>query len=169
MAIAAVSYRMGRYLFLGNAILYLAGLILKQQHVLTALDQNAAIFVIFNIVGIVSIACYCWFTILSNETFREYLLDGALAAFFISLAVVPVLGWFFGLVSLMALAALVPLAFRTRTLGWEWLVVITCGFCWIAGAAFYFYMPLAGMTNPPMEWGYPRTVEGFIQAFTLGL
>jgi len=29
-------------------------------------------------------------------------------------------------------------------------------------------MPLAGMTNPPMEWGYPRTVEGFIHAFTRG-
>ncbi len=24
------------------------------------------------------------------------------------------------------------------------------------------------MTNPPMEWGYPRTVEGFIHAFTRG-
>jgi tetratricopeptide (TPR) repeat protein len=159
---------MGRYLFLGNAILYLAGLILKQQHVLTALDQNAAIFVIFNVVGIGSIACYCWFTILSKETLEEYLLDGALAAFFISLAMVPVLGSLFGLVSLAALVALVPLAFKTRKLGWEWLVVITCGCCWIAGAAFYFYMPLAGMTNPPMEWGYPRTVEGFIHAFTRG-
>jgi tetratricopeptide (TPR) repeat protein len=168
VAIAAVSFRMGRYLFLGNAILYLGGLILKQQHVLTALDQNAAIFVIFNVVGIGSIACYCWFTVLSRETLREYLLDGALAAFFISLAMVPVLGWFFGLVSLAALAALVPLALNTRNLGWEWLVVIACGFCWIAGAAFYFYMPLAGMTNPPMEWGYPRTVEGFIHAFTRG-
>src|SRR5947208_8480276 len=29
-------------------------------------------------------------------------------------------------------------------------------------------MPLAGMSNPPMEWGYPRTVEGFIHAFTRG-
>jgi tetratricopeptide (TPR) repeat protein len=47
-------------------------------------------------------------------------------------------------------------------------VVIGCGFCWILGASFYFYMPFAGMTNPPMEWGYPRTVEGFIHAFTRG-
>jgi tetratricopeptide (TPR) repeat protein len=50
----------------------------------------------------------------------------------------------------------------------EWLVIIICGACWVAGASFYFYMPLAGMTNPPMEWGYPRTVEGFIHAFTRG-
>src|SRR5579883_14671 len=38
VVIAAVSYRMGRYLFLGNSILYIGGLILKQQHVLTAWD-----------------------------------------------------------------------------------------------------------------------------------
>jgi hypothetical protein len=37
-----------------------------------------------------------------------------------------------------------------------------------SGACLLFYMPLAGMTNPPMEWGYPRTVEGFIHAFTRG-
>ena len=43
-----------------------------------------------------------------------------------------------------------------------------CGLAWLAGAAFYFYMPLAGMTNPPMQWGYPRTVEGFIHAFSRG-
>jgi hypothetical protein len=24
------------------------------------------------------------------------------------------------------------------------------------------------MSNPPMQWGYPRTVEGFIHAFTRG-
>ena len=39
---------------------------------------------------------------------------------------------------------------------------------WILGASFYFYMPLAGMTIPPMQWGYPRTVEGFIHALTRG-
>src|SRR6185369_9303117 len=36
VAIAAASARMGRYLFLGNSIIYLGGLILKQQHILTA-------------------------------------------------------------------------------------------------------------------------------------
>ena len=24
------------------------------------------------------------------------------------------------------------------------------------------------MTNPPMEWGYPRTVQGFFHALTRG-
>jgi hypothetical protein len=38
----------------------------------------------------------------------------------------------------------------------------------IAGASFYFYEAIAGMTNPPMEWGYPRTVEGFFHALQRG-
>lgn len=168
VAIAAASFRMGRYLFLGNGILYIAGLILKQQHILTALDQNQAILVIFHIVGVLSIASYFWFTFLSKETFREYCLDAALAIFFVSLAFLPAFGLGMAVVNVLALGTLIFLAASTRKLGTEWLVVILCGCCWVGGAAFYFYMPLAGMTNPPMEWGYPRTVEGFIHAFTRG-
>ncbi|MDD4870720.1 MAG: DUF2723 domain-containing protein [Kiritimatiellae bacterium] len=36
------------------------------------------------------------------------------------------------------------------------------------GVAVYGYMPLASETNPPMNWGYPRTFEGFIHAITRG-
>ncbi len=36
------------------------------------------------------------------------------------------------------------------------------------GLAFYGYMPLASETNPPMNWGYPRTWEGFKHAITRG-
>src|SRR5215471_4485502 len=71
VAIAAANFRMGRYLFLGNSIIYLAGLILKSRHILTALEQNQAVFVIFIIVGICSIAAYCWFMVLTKETFPE--------------------------------------------------------------------------------------------------
>ncbi len=66
------------------------------------------------------------------------------------------------------LAGFLSFAWNTRKLGTEWLVVLLCGVAWVLGAAFYFYMPLAGMTNPPMQWGYPRTVEGFIHAFSRG-
>jgi len=167
VAIAAADFRMGRYLFFGNAVIYLCGLMLKQQHILTALDQNQAIFVIFNVVGVSSIACYCWFSLLSKETFSEFCLDGSLAAFLI-FSTLAGFGWFFGVLALAALAILAYFGVTTRKLGLEWLVVIGCGCCWVLGAAFYFYMPLAGMTNPPMEWGYPRTVDGFIHAFTRG-
>src|SRR3954466_7266078 len=60
VAIAAASFRMGLNLFLGNSIIYIAGLILK----LPSPDANPAIFIIFNVVGIASIIAYIWFSIL---------------------------------------------------------------------------------------------------------
>src|SRR6266581_1225385 len=45
VAIAAASFRMGRNFFLGNSLIYFAGLILKEMHVLTALDANPPVFV----------------------------------------------------------------------------------------------------------------------------
>lgn len=50
----------------------------------------------------------------------------------------------------------------------EWTAVAICLGLWLLGAAFYFYMPLASMTNPPLNWGYPRTEEGFVHALTRG-
>jgi len=56
----------------------------------------------------------------------------------------------------------------TKSLGTELKIAILLGIFWLLGAAFYFYEPLSGMTDPPMQWGYPRTVEGFFHAFTRG-
>ena len=39
---------------------------------------------------------------------------------------------------------------------------------WALGVSFYLYMAVSGMTNPPMQWGYPRTVEGFFHAISRG-
>ncbi len=36
------------------------------------------------------------------------------------------------------------------------------------GVSFYLYMPLAAGTNPPMNWGYASTKEGFLHAITRG-
>ncbi len=36
------------------------------------------------------------------------------------------------------------------------------------GLAVYIYMPIASEFNPPMNWGYPRTWEGFKHALTRG-
>src|SRR5208282_5219861 len=57
---------------------------------------------------------------------------------------------------------------RTIHLSKEWFMVLVCGLSWLLGAAFYFYEPIACMTDPPMEWAYPRTVEGFVHAITRG-
>src|SRR6266568_3298411 len=168
VAIAAASFRMGRNFFLGNSLIYFAGLILKEMHVLTALDSNHAVFVLFNVVGLCSIAAYFWFAVLTQETFPELCVDAAWAASILLLAAGFGKGGFYWFLFLGAVAALVKFGWDTRKLGLEWLVVMACGGCWLLGASFYFYMPLAGMTNPPMEWGYPREIGGFIHAFTRG-
>jgi tetratricopeptide (TPR) repeat protein len=168
VAIAAADYRLGRNLFLWNSIIYLAGLILKSQKMIGTLDANPAIFAIFNVVGIGSIAAYLWFANLTKETFAEFCADALAALAVLFLALVPKLGPFGLLLSLGAIAGFLKFAWQNRKLGWEWLTVLICGVCWLVGALFYLYMPIAGMTNPPMQWGYPRTVEGFWHAFTRG-
>lgn len=50
----------------------------------------------------------------------------------------------------------------------RWKTVLGMGLCWLFGISFYLYMPLASMSNPPMNWGYPRTTEGFFHALLRG-
>lgn len=71
-------------------------------------------------------------------------------------------------VGLASVAGLVWLTARTRGLGSEWKIVLITLLAWVIGASFYFLLPLFSMTNPPMNWAYPRTFDGFIHAFTRG-
>jgi tetratricopeptide (TPR) repeat protein/uncharacterized membrane protein YhaH (DUF805 family) len=36
------------------------------------------------------------------------------------------------------------------------------------GLGFYLYMPISSDQNPPINWGYPRTWQGFMHAITRG-
>ena len=74
----------------------------------------------------------------------------------------------FHVVGLGSIAAGIWLSLKTKTIGTEWKAVIFMGLLWLLGASFYFYEPLAGMTDPPMQWGYPRTVQGFFHALSRG-
>ena len=38
----------------------------------------------------------------------------------------------------------------------------------VLGLSFYLYLPIASDQNPPMNWGYPRTEEGFWHALSRG-
>ncbi|MGP8199990.1 MAG: protein O-mannosyl-transferase family, partial [Limisphaerales bacterium] len=80
----------------------------------------------------------------------------------------PMVFGIFNAVGIASVVACAWLTIQTAGLGTEWKAVLLMGVLWLAGAAFYFYEPLAGMTNPPMEWGYPRTVEGFWHALSRG-
>ncbi len=60
------------------------------------------------------------------------------------------------------------LATQTQGIFSEWKTVIWMGVLWALGVSFYFYEPVSGMAVPPMQWGYPRTVEGFFHALSRG-
>jgi hypothetical protein len=55
-----------------------------------------------------------------------------------------------------------------RRVGSEWKSALACGAVFLAGLGLYFYSPLASMTNPPLNWAYPRTVDGFYHLVTRG-
>ena len=38
----------------------------------------------------------------------------------------------------------------------------------LLGLSFYLYMPFSSEQNPPINWGYPRTWQGFMHAITRG-
>jgi len=74
----------------------------------------------------------------------------------------------FNAIGIGSLLACIWLGIRTKGLLSEWLPVMILGGLWLLGVSFYFYMPVSGMTNPPMQWGYPRTIEGFWHALSRG-
>jgi tetratricopeptide (TPR) repeat protein len=94
--------------------------------------------------------------------------DGCALAAFVLLAAVPTQGSICVFLSLAALGFFFKFAWDTRKSDLGWLLVVVCGILWACGAAFYFYEPISGMTDPPMQWGYPRTVEGFFHALSRG-
>ena len=63
-------------------------------------------------------------------------------------------------------AMAVVLSIVTKQLLSEWRAALGCGAAFLAGLSLYLYVPLASMTNPPMNWGYPRTVQGFFHVLS---
>ncbi len=71
-------------------------------------------------------------------------------------------------VGLGSIAACIYLTIKTNGLLTEIGPATLSFFLLLIGSCFYFYEAISGMTNPPMEWGYPRTVEGFWHALSRG-
>jgi hypothetical protein len=171
VAVVATQPRLGRNLFIWNGIIYLAGLAAQNAHLTNMLDTATMVLVIYHTVGISSIAAFVWLSFQSKEDLIKpcrdvvmALLAAAVAGLFLASMKFPALFLPF----LAGLGALVWLASKTKKWGWEWLVAIVLGALWVLGASFFFYEPIAGMTDPPMQWGYPRTVEGFFHALSRG-
>lgn len=56
----------------------------------------------------------------------------------------------------------------TRGLLGNWRALLGGLFGLALGLSVYLYPPIASMTNPPVNWAYPRTVEGFFHLITRG-
>ena len=174
--------KLGREFFFGNTLIYIAVGFLIGPSVLV---HNSTVFVIYNIIGIASVALWIWLLIKTKKTAVEFGRDAAMLVFLGCLGLL-----FFSITNylpdfnngsklfLILIATLVAgslfihlfirLFKKTKKFFNESLIVFTCGVAWLLGAAFYFYEPIACMTDPPMQWAYPRTVEGFIHALTRG-
>ncbi|MBU1693762.1 MAG: DUF2723 domain-containing protein [Verrucomicrobia bacterium] len=70
--------------------------------------------------------------------------------------------------ALLFLFAPLGLFFIQRQIMTEWKRVLFIVALVGVGLSFYAYMPFASEQNPPMNWGYPRTWEGFKHALTRG-
>lgn len=175
--VIAAEPKLGREMLFWNTILYLAGTFAGPA----ILTGNTSVFVIFNIIGIISAVLWIWLVIKTKKPAIEFGRDlsllgtlGCAAMLFLGITdYAPGLNDARKLIvvftALLGMAVLFGwLIKRTAKSPKEWLVALGCGGSWLFGAAFYFYEPLAGMTDPPMQWAYPRTVEGFVHAITRG-
>ncbi|MDE3066541.1 MAG: DUF2723 domain-containing protein [Verrucomicrobiota bacterium] len=190
--ILAVDNKAGRNLFIGNGLFYLLGLAARLHGVLTSFDGNDPLFVVYNLIGIASLYIALWYSLKGRISTRVYLLLGH---FLVNVAVFAVwvhgndkpnpplsdmdftklMLWInpLGLTAVYLFCLATGLAepvvrFNWRDLRREWAPAWAGLFWWLFGASFYLFMPISSMTNPPMNWGYPRTDEGFWHAFTRG-
>lgn len=166
IAILAANVRLGRDLFAANTLIWALGLYLHLTGSVQLFHENPAIYNIYNVVGVgslITMLAAWWKTsddaVDWNLRIADYIV-GVLCLVWLAVtkkhggtAVYPLAAW-----------AIV----YSRRIFTQWRPVVIMGGMFFAGALFYFYMPLASMTNPPMNWGYPRTKEGFIHAFTRG-
>jgi hypothetical protein len=70
-----------------------------------------------------------------------------------------------GLIVVVAAARLIA---KTRGALTEWKGVLGCAVAFVLGLTPYLYVPVASMTNPPMNWGYARTTDGFFHVVSRG-
>ena len=184
---------LGRDFFLRNSLVYLLGLATKIFAVKAAqpVEMSPVVIGIYNAIGIGCVLATLWYTLKADRAFK-WLLSGVYFCFamliwalwmkrvgfadyagaaallkiyfFITLAGLALLFWYSlqdDLAQPDPRAALRPRFTALTATG-------VTALCWIAGAMLNFYMPLASMTNPPMNWGYPRTIQGFTHVLTRG-
>ncbi len=189
VTVFVVQPKLARDLLFWNVIIWMAGLIGKGAGMISVLSDNTPLLTIYNLIGIAS--AIAWVILLFKtrisglELARDFamvaslaylgVLVGHITSYFpnfyynkdlVSLKTVPFVA--FNLFGLGCVGAFIYLIVVTKKLGKEWISALYCGGAWAIGAACYLYMALASMSNPPLNWGYPRTVTGFFHALTRG-
>jgi tetratricopeptide (TPR) repeat protein len=174
---------LGRDLFFANSLCYIGGLVLKANGTITSFDGNLPLFFIFNAIGLWSMITCAWAEIRDRRqskwmTLLAYFLGSLFLALLWVLNVskgrtesAKGIETFYIAYQSLAMASLAVYSWtrqQPEPMLANWLPVLAITFLAALGASFYFYMPLTSMTNPPMNWGYPRTWDGFIHAFTRG-
>lgn len=71
-------------------------------------------------------------------------------------------------VTILSAAITMTACLRTRRLLSGWKIVLVSGTSLLLGLSACFYLPLASMTNPPMDWGHPRDLPGFVHLVSRG-
>jgi tetratricopeptide (TPR) repeat protein len=183
VAIIAAKPRMGRDLMLGNSLIFLGVLILKAKGLMPSLDSLPGgpinmVFAIFLMVGISSLLAYAWLTFKTEMYY--FWRDGLLLAIIIALTLLyaerhvavslrnqALIGTMIFLLFGSVVGLLLQL-WNKRDQFRELGPVTLGGIVFAIGVAFYLFMPITSMSNPPLNWGYPRTEEGFMHAFTRG-
>jgi hypothetical protein len=72
------------------------------------------------------------------------------------------------LCGLLTLIITIVLIVKTRRLFTRWVAILACWCLLILGLAPCLCLPIASMTNPPVNWAYPRTFEGFVHLVSRG-
>jgi tetratricopeptide (TPR) repeat protein len=172
IAVAYVQPKLGRNLIIWNVIGWLGLMLLEAVGISSMLNTSFMVLFIFHSVGVVSLIAFLWLSLGSKEDIMRPVRDAGIAlliaGIFVFQAIPALRGFFADVLSVACLGGAIWLVATTKDWGWEWAVSLGLGVLWVAGASFYFYEAIAGMTNPPMEWGYPRTVDGFFHALSRG-
>jgi hypothetical protein len=81
---------------------------------------------------------------------------------------VPSLWLVYSLLAIIEFVAGALLGVKLRRLMTGWKPVLPGMVSLALGLSFYLYLPVASMTNPPLNWGYARTAEGFVHLVSRG-
>ena len=184
---------LGRIFAICNTFLYVAGLLTKAWSSKSNMppEGSLVVFGIYNLVGLGFTISLLWLTLKSERTTKL-----TLTIIWTLLMIIFTRMWvnavgdsnmvsanryliYWSLLTLGALGFFLIYPFFVsepkseskslqKSVFTDWLTMGWTRLAWILGAAFYIYMPIASMTNPPMNWAYPRTVQGFFHALSRG-